>query len=448
MLVRFVVSNYLSFGEETEFNMLTGSVRRKKEHIYQFGDIELLKTAAIYGPNGAGKSNLIKAIERLRDCVTDKDGIHTYYWKSFRLNNIFKNQPSEFEIEFTTNKKMYVYGISIQNDRIIKEWLYRIENKNEKLIFERRVENGNTKIDFSPKMILTEEDKLRIKLYEEEFLPDYISLLQIIFDSKLVLEDITNAYNWIKNLEIITPHSEYKIELPVLFNSFENFKMFANNLLNSLNTGIFNLKVESIDLNTYFGWDDKDKAETIRKIFESNKNQVWMPLEGDSNYSVAHLENEKIVVKRIISQHKNELGESFNFEIEEESDGTKRLLDFILPFYVMLKSDVTFIIDEIDQSIHPHLLKKLVAKFVNDNNTKGQLIFTTHDSNLLDQNIFRQDEIWFAEKKKTGETTMYPLSDYKIRYDLDIEKGYLKGRFGAIPFLGNLDDLNWHEYAS
>ena len=86
--------------------------------------------------------------------------------------------------------------------------------------------------------------------------------------------------------------------------------------------------------------------------------------------------------------------------------------------------------------------------FINDNNTKGQLIFTTHDSNLLDQNIFRQDEIWFTEKKKTGETTMYPLSDFKIRHDLDIEKGYLKGRFGAIPFLGNLDNLNWHEYAS
>jgi len=93
------------------------------------------------------------------------------------------------------------------------------------------------------------------------------------------------------------------------------------------------------------------------------------------------------------------------------------------------------------------LLKQLIGKFTRNNKTKGQLIFTTHESNLLDQNIFRQDEIWFTEKKSTGETALYPLSDFSIRFDLDIQKGYLQGRFGAIPFLGNLQDLNWDIYA-
>jgi len=449
MLVRFVVSNYLSFGEETEFNMLTSSVRRKKEHIYKFGNIELLKTAAIYGPNGAGKSNLIKAIQRLKDCVANRDGINTNYWNTFRLNNSFNSRPTEFEIEFTASERMYAYGISIQSDKIIKEWLYRIENKNEKLIFERKLENDRTKIDFNPKMLVTGEDKLRIKLYEEELLPDYKTLLQMIFDSKLDLKEIDIVYKWIvNNLQFIRPNSEFKSQLPNFFNLSENAELFTNEFLKSFNTGIFNLKVETIDLDTYFGWDDREKAESIRKEFERNKNKTWIRLENDSNYSTAYIENEKIVIKRLITIHKNELGEFFDFEIDEESDGTRRILDFILPFYAMIKYDFTVLIDEIDQSIHPHLLKKLVAKFVNDNNTKGQLIFTTHDSNLLDQNIFRQDEIWFTEKKNTGETTMYPLSDFKIRYDLDIEKGYLKGRFGAIPFMGNLEGLNWHEYAS
>ena len=98
--------------------------------------------------------------------------------------------------------------------------------------------------------------------------------------------------------------------------------------------------------------------------------------------------------------------------------------------------------------VHVNLLKELIAKFSRDNNTKGQLIFTTHESNLLDQDILRQDEIWFAEKNATGETGFYPLSDYDIRSDLDIRKGYLNGRFGAIPFLANLHDLNWDKYGT
>ncbi|MBC7554628.1 MAG: AAA family ATPase, partial [Taibaiella sp.] len=110
---------------------------------------------------------------------------------------------------------------------------------------------------------------------------------------------------------------------------------------------------------------------------------------------------------------------------------------------------ITYIVDEIDQSLHPALLYKLIQKIMADTETKGQLIFTTHDSNLLDLNIFRQDEIWFAEKDKMkGSTQLYSLNEYKPRYDLDIRKGYLKGRFGAIPFLANLDELNWHDHGA
>jgi AAA15 family ATPase/GTPase len=105
------------------------------------------------------------------------------------------------------------------------------------------------------------------------------------------------------------------------------------------------------------------------------------------------------------------------------------------------------VIDEIDQSIHPSLLKSLIRKIMNEERMNGQLIFTTHESNLLDLDIFRQDEIWFAEKKSTGETSLYSMSDFKPRYDLDVRKGYLNGRFSAIPFLGNLMDLKWEQYA-
>ena len=162
---------------------------------------------------------------------------------------------------------------------------------------------------------------------------------------------------------------------------------------------------------------------------------------------VAILENDKPVVKKLYTIHAGDKGQEVKFELYEETEGTQRLLDFIPALYAVLFENSVVIIDEIDKSIHPHLSKSLVAKVMGDRRTNGQLIFTTHESNLLDLDIFRQDEIWFAEKDKTGETHLYSMSEFKPRYDLDVRKGYLNGRFGAIAFLGNLVDLKWEEYA-
>jgi AAA15 family ATPase/GTPase len=104
-----------------------------------------------------------------------------------------------------------------------------------------------------------------------------------------------------------------------------------------------------------------------------------------------------------------------------------------------------YIVDEIERSIHPILIKELISKFSKEENTKGQLIFTSHESNLLDQDILRTDEIWFAEKNNRGETKLYSLSDFKEHSTIDIRKGYLQGRYGGIPFISNLQDLNWHK---
>lgn len=449
MLVRFVVSNYLSFGEETEFNMLTGSVRRKKEHIYQYGDLELLKTAAIYGPNGAGKSNLIKAISLLKNCVQKMYTISGLQSDTFRLNSKYEKKSTKLEVEFVIKGNVYAYGLNMYKNEIIEEWLYKIKNQKEELVFERQLIKGKIKIKFNENLLKTEEDKFRLKLYEEEFLSNSRTLLGMMSKAKRKFEDIQNAFQWFEeHLLIIFPDSE-AAGLAYRYFSNTNYKKFVDELFGLLSTGVKHLEFQNIELEQYFGLDDKEKADAIRHNFNT-QNIKHLPLDEKDKKQIAVAIEEKgeIIVKKLITNHSNDNNEIFKFEISEESDGTKRILDFSAPLEYIIRTQTTVLIDEIDQSIHPHLLKKLVAKFVNDNNTKGQLIFTTHDSNLLDQNIFRQDEIWFTEKKKTGETTMYPLSDFKIRHDLDIEKGYLKGRFGAIPFLGNLDDLNWHQYAS
>ena len=135
---------------------------------------------------------------------------------------------------------------------------------------------------------------------------------------------------------------------------------------------------------------------------------------------------------------------SFGKETEFNMLPSPRLLDFIPAFKDLINTDKVFIIDEIERSVHPLLIKELVRKYSEDANTRGKLIFTTHESNLLDQDIFRQVEIWFAEKTPSGSTELYSLSDFKEHNTIDIRKGYLNGRHGSIPFLGKLIDLNWH----
>lgn len=449
MLVRFIISNYLSFKDETEFNMLTGSVRRKKEHVYQFGDVELLKTAGIYGANGAGKSNLIRAMILMQAVVVEESGVDNFRFEAFRLNAQMKDIPTQMEIEFITENEMYDYGVAVFEGKIVEEWLYKTKKKNDELVFERTLKDGQMKIKVHESLQKTPEDALRFKLYEEELLPDNQTLLGMLAKAKKVLPDIKNVFDWFENkLTIIDQESKIYM-LPLQYYYMPAFKDFADNLMKTLNTGVKGLKLKTLDINTYFGIDDVKQASEIKKRLRVDNSKFEVIHEPDSNHvAFAVLENDKVVIKRLVTLHEDESQKGIEFEVEDESDGTQRLFDFTPAFFDIIYDNKTYIIDEIDQSLHPHLLKKLISKFVNDKTSKGQLIFTTHDSNLLDQNIFRQDEIWFVEKKKSGETTLYPLSEFKIRYDLDIEKGYLNGRFGAIPFLGNLDDLNWNAYAS
>ena len=154
-------------------------------------------------------------------------------------------------------------------------------------------------------------------------------------------------------------------------------------------------------------------------------------------------EGNKYFVRRVKALHKVN-DNLYDFELKEESDGTQRIFDFV-PMVQNVKSEAcTYVIDELDRSLHPTLVRALVSRIVTDKHMKGQLIFTTHDAGLLDGKVFRNDEIWFAEKDRdTQSTHLYTLDEFKPRADLDLEKGYLNGRFGAIPFLARFNELNW-----
>lgn len=438
MLLRFYVSNFLSFLNEVEFNMFPGAFKTHKEQVYGHSKVPLVKAAAIYGANGSGKSNFIKAVHFLHDVVVLGDLKKSEVkWQPFRLVKNEQEQPSTFGMEFRIGKKHFEYAISVRDGSILEESLYETNPAKEtaEYVFERQSADGKNTIKVHPKWIKTEKERLRFEIYGEDLLPNQ----SLIFRLKSKLDYATQVVEWFeKYVWILYPQSKYFLTLRLCFD--KKYKDFLNKLLPQLSTGMHTIDIESTPFDSFFGQDDEQKSKEILEQLKSDK-PFYQFLKNGKEY-VARKENKEFVVNHIKTYNPGEMGELVEFEPEEQSDGTRRMLDLIPAIHKMINDESVFFVDEIDRSLHPGMTKNLIAYFMSQQ-SKGQLIFTTHESNLLDLEIFRQDEIWFTEKDKAGSTKMYPLSDYKPRYDLDIQRGYLAGRFGAIPFLGNLKDLNW-----
>lgn len=451
MLVRFITKNFLSFKEETEFNMLTGRFKIHKDHIYETSNgIEVLKVASIYGANGSGKSNLVKALEYLQDLVLHGE-IHTSNKpRKFKLDPSLKDQPTTFEVEFIIDDKLYSYGLAIQKGVIHEEWLFEVEPAtSDIMIFERKLINEKISINLHSKYLESQKEELLLDVYQDEILKKNELFLSKVYEK---YEDLENAHDWFEHyLRIIHPRAKPQY-LAAKFTVSSDFRKFTNDLLSNFDTGVHSLGIKTIPVDIFFGEDDRELKEQMIEEFEEAESSTGeghaIVVKSAKEDLYITKEEDGMMVNKIVADHTCTDGSLVSFDLEDESDGTRRLLDLIPAIEMINEIPGTIFIDEIDQSIHPALLKNFLKKLLKNDKMKGQILFTTHESNLLDLNLFRQDEIWFTEKDSYGATNIYSLSDYKPRYDLDIRKGYLKGRFGALPFLGNLKDLNWSDYAS
>ena len=451
MLVRLVINNFFSFGEQKEFNTIPNTrLRTLQHHKYRLKNgFEILKTSSIYGANGSGKSNLIKALDLFQNLII-KEKIPYYFRKSkFKFNTESNNDLQTFAIEFVEEGQPFYYGIELKGDRIVTEELYQsgLGINEDELIYERNTDDEDkTVIKFLTDFEEDERSQVLKSVLLEDFVKPNVPILKLLSnrDNKY-LHNVKKAFNWFnETLEIILPDSKptalaHKIDID------SDFKKFAEDTMCSFNIGISALNTEKKDIDTFFGKDNEnEKEEIIKQIEDSAKKIIRLRSPIGEEFIIAK-ENDEIWVKSLEVEHKNLKGERAIFELTEESDGTIRLLDFVPAFKNAISKEKVYVIDEIERSIHPLLIKELVKKYSLDSKTKGQLIFTTHESNLLDQEIFRQDEIWFVEKDLNGNTDLYSLSAFKEHKTIDIRKGYLNGRYGSIPFLGNLKDLNWHE---
>ena len=245
-----------------------------------------------------------------------------------------------------------------------------------------------------------------------------------------------------ESLEIFTPKSITGI-VPHLLDKNPDFEKLVNETIPQMKTGISKLVVKKEIVS-----EDEIKGNIeLQQIAKRAKAQPGTPsakIDSQNGDTVNYVfEDGAFYVKTLVGIHNKLDGTEVEMTMISESDGTRRLIEYMPLFYAVTKQGGVFIVDEIERSMHPILIKDIIQKLSESNTAKGQLIFTTHESGLLDQNIFRPDEIWFAQKDSEQATQLYPLSDYNIHKTANIENGYLIGRYGGIPFLSNLKDLHW-----
>lgn len=444
MLIGFSVSNYRSFKNAQSISFISSKISRHKNHIFQIGNRKILKSGLIFGANAGGKSNFIKAVNFSKQIVLngmDKVNISKNH---FRISEESYNQPGVFEYRIMVDGKEYSYGIAISyiKKEIISEWLIRIdENGKEIFVFNRDIDDNGVSIVNSEINYDTPEENVRIKIYLEDFGENISEAFRKktilgdialrVNDKQKIFTEITSVYEWFKDLIIIFPNSKYNKLNDVVAD--DNMRNFFSNIISSFDTGIESIEgqKQEMDFDKILENLSREDSEQI-KINISNETSQY-PILFKINQQIYILrkdENGNIVYNKMLLNHGN-LEDLF--EYSDESDGTKRLFDLIPIFYEKRRNSV-ILIDEIDRSLHTNLTKRFLNIFYGlTEETSWQLIATTHDSNLLDLELVRQDEIWFIERQEDHSSRIYSLNKFKERYDKKIEKEYLLGRYGAIP---------------
>lgn len=443
MLMRFSISNFMSFGYHTnengklvptEYHLYAGRSEQHKDRVIHFNDRKVLKFSSIYGANASGKTNLIRAIDAGRKIVLhtmEGGAFHDKYCRSSILN---ADNPTLFEYEFTIEEQCYAYGftVNLKEKEVLSEWLYEMNSAEEKVIFERTVKDDQ--FYFDEERFQKKENREQFHFFMKDVNRIHTTLLLYEMRRRNLREKDFHIFNkifeWFKNkLEIIYP--ETKIGESYFLFSSDNKKLV--NILKYLDTGISDYDMRVINetaFKEYFP--DENLAEKFLKDLDV---EGGVETKGILNFgnTLFELDCDKDGAKRITKLMFQHGEDDSKYEYGEESDGTKRLIE-LLAVILSDDEDKVFFIDELDRSLHPQMTIKFVDTFLKFSQGKTtQLIITTHESNLMDLNILRRDEIWFAEKEQDNSTNLYTLDQYKIRYDKVVAKDYLAGRYGAVP---------------
>lgn len=421
MLIDFKVKNFRSIKDEQLLSMVATS-RKEFVDSHTFfptssKSLSLIKTAAIYGSNAAGKTNIIKAIDVMQKIVLESG---TKYQrgdkldlKPFLFDADNKNEPSEFEINFVFDKVRYQFGFTATSEQIMEEWLIAYPN-NKPQNWYARVYNQKSK-EYQWQF----GDKLTGKkqLWQESTISNALFLSTAV---RLNSEQLKPIFDWFADKLKIVGSAGLSPSFTMKECLNEKYK---KDVLTFLRTADMDIEDIEVDVGEF------DFSELPDDIPTDLKKQSADDLKG------------KKLIKGAKFYHLDNNSKKTALDLDDESDGTQKLFSLIGPWIDSLENGNVLFVDELHDNFHPLMVKFLVDMFHNleMNKAKAQLIFTTHETSILNQEIFRRDQVWFCEKQNKA-TKLYPLTDFSPRKGAeDLEKGYLSGRYGALPFFQDIN---------
>lgn len=426
MIIRFRIQNFRSFREAQELSLVADSGKEHAESVVHINGLSegLLRTAAIYGANASGKSNLLRGLDFFIDAVRDSHRT----WKpdgkipvrQFVLSG--ENQGvSEFQLDFLVRESRFQYGFAINSEQILKEWLYSYPN-GKKQIWLERDSNAVGEMKFGKHLI------------GENRAIESMTRKNSLFLSAAAQnnhEMILPVFSWLtKNVHFLFG-GRTNIG-PDLGDRLQNAELRSkvSELLAQADLGVVGMTVEKAELDekSYAALDEmfKKVSEVLTTSFEYHPPKEY---------------------HQVRLQHRGENDSTVPLQNQFESAGTLAFLSLLCSALEIIAIGGVLCVDELDASLHPLLALEIVRLF-NDskrNESGAQLIFNTHDVNLLDSSVLRRDEVWFTEKDNQGATRLYSLNDFRPRKKENLKRGYLQGRYGAVPYLGPMGFKASHE---
>ncbi|MCX6381176.1 MAG: ATP/GTP-binding protein [Armatimonadetes bacterium] len=461
MLIQFSVENFLSFQKRTILSLVATNDAAHPTHLIEHPSVKarrLVRAIALYGANASGKSNLIKAMKFAQNLIVKgTPSRESIPFTPFKLGSS-QNLPSRFQFVFLSRGVEYIYGFAVNASRIVEEFLYAKPNGKEVKYFERITsENLKTEVDTGAILSKTKEIRQFLKYKEADTRPNQL-FLTAIFDGNIHnrTPELSPVVEWFQMVLTIIDADAQILQLPQLIHVREGLSPYLSHFLSSIDTGICEVFVKEITWvwDRYMPGVSLEKREEILQALQNiappdtdagEVRRVLTIEDADLTFNLYENEKGELRLLKLLLKHEGEEGKLVDFELEEESDGTQRMIHLapLLPD-IYAENERVIVIDELDRALHPHI-SRLFIQTALQKPLPSQLLFTTHDTNLLDSDLLRRDEIRFVEKERGGNSQIYSLAEFKIRPDLQIEKGYLNGRFGAIPFIGDINQLGWKD---
>jgi len=441
MLINFSVSNFRSFKEEALLNLSPAKrIKEKKEHILRskkHKSIEGLPVSVMYGKNGSGKTTMIQALHFMKTRISQDEYPSV---SPFRLADDQQEAlPSRFSILFKFRDIVYDYGFALHKRTVQEEWLSAYYSSKPSLLFERYIENGKPSATFGASLIsATNKGKSYLNFIMQGLKHEELFLREAVKRNVDLLAPIVEWFT--EHCFIIMPDSRIQA-LELILHDNNDTLHNMNEMINAMDLDVDELKCvrTPFDVDKFCSHLEPSEATKFRSTCEEMEQNEALSFDEDMfhPHGIVRKHGDEFEMVKLEAGYIRTDGKEVQLDLSLASSGMNRMLHLLPALDLIHGEDMVFVIDELERSLHTLLAQHFIRKFIKDSCSSqqgNQLIFSTHDTNLLDADIFRSDEIWLIEKDRQHASHLCNLVEFKLTTGLNYEKGYLSGRFGAIPF--------------